>query len=90
MNRRELTFDEFCALPFEYYFGIHAETYASRLYRNNQHGLQMEVHTPKNKRTGVWGKGKRSFFLDRDEREFHSNAELYVAYMELVCGEKCE
>ena len=84
MMRTELTFEEFCLLPLEYKGGITFDRGARRMYRNDAHGIQREVHTPC--RRGEWGDGQVSYFLDGDEREFKTAAELYVAYMEAVCG----
>ena len=71
----ELTFEEFCELRFEYRMGITFDTGAGRLYRND-------------KRAGVWGKEKRYWFLDFDDRKFKTIDQCYVAYMEKVCGVK--
>ena len=84
----ELTFEEFCRLPLEYRTGITFDTGAGRLYRNDKHGLQVEVHTNRNKRTGAWGKEKRYYFVDGDPRQFEAIDQCYVAYMEKVCGVK--
>jgi hypothetical protein len=86
----ELTFEEFCELKIEYRTGITFDTGAGRLYRNDKHCLQVEVHTPRNKRTGKWGKGKRYWFVDGDSRAFETSDQCYVAYMEKVCGVKHE
>jgi len=88
MSSKELTFAEFWELPMRYHTGISFDDGAMRLYRNDQFGLQMETHTPRNPRTGVWGKGKVYWFLDGDEREFTAADQAYVAYMEKVCGVK--
>jgi hypothetical protein len=82
----ELTFEEFCALPMEYRTGIVFDTGAQRLYRNDKFGLQREVFTKRNPRTGKWGKGKVYFFLDNDERQFDAVDQVYVAYMERACA----
>lgn len=84
----ELTFEEFCELRFEYKTGITFDTCAGRLYRNDAHGLQVEVHTNRNKRTGIWCKEKRYWFVDGDSRHFEAFDQCYVAYMEKVCGVK--
>jgi len=84
----ELTFEEFCQLQFEYRTGITFDTGAQRMYRNDKHGLQNELYTDRDKRTGVWGNGKRYWFVDGDNRQFESADQCYVAYMEKVCGVK--
>jgi hypothetical protein len=84
----ELTFEEFCELRLEYRRGITFDTGAGRLYCNDKHGLQVEVHTDRNKRTGEWGKEKRYWFVDGDSRHFETIDQCYVAYMKKVCGVK--
>lgn len=81
----ELTFEEFCALPFQYMSGIRYSTGAHRAYRNDEHGLQMEVITPFRESTMTWGTGKTYYFLDNDPREFTDVSAWYVAYMHKVC-----
>lgn len=50
------------------------------LYRDEALGVQKEVHTPvQNFPLGKFGKGKRYFYIDGDEREFTSEAELMDA-----------
>ena len=56
------------------------------MYRNEQAGMQKEVVTPYNPRTMTWGTGDVSYFLDGDEREFKTVADLYVAYMHKACS----
>ena len=86
----ELTFEEFCDLDFEYRIGIVRDDGAQRLYRNDKRGIQIEVYTKRNKRTGAWGTGKRYWFVDGDKRTFQTIDQCYVAYMERVCGVKHE
>jgi len=84
----ELTFEEFGELKLEYRMGVSSDDGAVRIYRNTEHGVQVETHTKRNKRTGKWGKGKRYFLLDGDDRCFEKSDQCYVAYMEKVCGVK--
>ena len=70
----------------EYRTGMTFDTGAQRLYRNDQHGVQKEVYTPRNPATCEWGAGKAYFFLDGDGRTFDTSDQCYVAYMEKVCG----
>jgi len=89
MTRTELTYAEFCSLPFKYRLGTNGDWGASRLYRNDEHGLQQEVHTKRKKAGDIysgWKPGVVSYFIDGDPREFKCVADLYVAYMEKVCG----
>ena len=89
----ELTYVEFCLIPFEYRFGVSGDWGAQRSYRNDEFGVWMSVNT-KRKRYGDiysgWKDGVMTFTLDGDEREFKTTADLYVAYMEKVCGVKEE
>ena len=51
----------------------------SLLYRSEYKGkgIQKEIHTPKYK--SGFGKGKVSYFIDNDKREFKSEDELLKA-----------
>jgi hypothetical protein len=53
------------------------ENQHSLLYRSEykDHGIQMEVHTPKYK-NGEFGEGKVSYFIDGDKREFKDKNEF--------------
>ena len=84
----ELTFEEFCELRFDYIMGMTFDHGAQRIYCNDEHGLQHEIHTKRNKRSGKWHSEKICWFLDGDSREFETVDQLYVAYMEKVCGVK--
>jgi hypothetical protein len=85
----ELTFEEFCKAPLTYTFGMTGDWGAHRAYRNKDLGIQKETVT-KRKRYGDiysgWQKPDVAYYLDRDPREFHSVADLYVAWMHKVCG----
>ena len=84
---KELTYEEFCELTYTYSLGLHGDWGAARLYRNDEYGLQWELHTKKDG-LGRWGEEVHARFVDGDPREFRSRAEQYVAYMEKVCGIK--
>lgn len=85
----ELTFEEFCAQPLLYAGGMSGDYGAHRAYRNDKLRIQKEVVT-KRKRYGDiysgWNEGETYYFLDGDPRTFSNEAELYVAWMEKVCG----
>ena len=83
---KELTFEEFSEKPLKYTLGMSFDDGASRMYRNDEIGLQVEVHTKRNPRTLEWGRGSVYWLLDNDKREFRSCDQAYVAYMEKVCG----
>jgi len=84
----ELTFEEFDELLYRYTLGITFDHGAQRMYRNEKHGLQHEVHTKRNKRSGKWHTEKRYWLVDGDSREFQTVDQCYLAYMKKVCGGK--
>lgn len=90
-NKPELTYEEFCQLPLTYTMGMIGEKNAQRMYRNEMCGVQKEVFT-KRKIPGEiysgWCEGELYFYLDGDERQFRTVDQVYVAYMENVCGVK--
>jgi len=87
----ELTFEEFCERPLQYCLGMTGDTGAKRLYRNEDLKIQKEVHTKLKRRGDIysgWKEPQIAYFLDGDSREFTTVDQLYVAYMEKVCGIK--
>lgn len=85
----ELTFEEFGQQPLTYTLGTAGDWGAHRAFRNDDLGIQKEVVT-KRKRYGDiyggWENGEVYYYVDSDPREFRSTADLYVAWMEKVCG----
>jgi hypothetical protein len=84
----ELTFEEFCGLPWMYVTGLTTDSEAHRMHRNNEYGLQSETITARKVRGDIysgWKEGVTTYYLDGDNREFSSIAELYEAWMEKVC-----
>ncbi len=89
MTRPELTFEEFCQLPFSYRLGFSGDWGAQWAYRNDECGVQIEVRTKRKRHGDIYGGWKpeeRFYFLDWDERQFNTLDQVYVAYMEKVCG----
>lgn len=92
----ELTFEEFCALPFKYCLGFQADWGAQRMYRNEQVGLQIEIITKRKKKGDIysgWKPEERFFYLDADEKAglnhcYNTIDQAYVSYMEYACGLK--
>lgn len=85
----ELTFEEFCLVPLAYRTGIVGNSSASRMYRNDELGIQREVHTKRKVPGDIysgWKDGEVFYFMDDDAREFRTAADLYVAWMARVCG----
>ena len=83
--RPEYTFEEFCTLPMT--LGMHIsgsrEHYLHRF--NPSTGVNKVVITPV-KKNGEFGKPVCFYYLPEDKRIFHSADQVYVAYMERVCG----
>lgn len=86
MNRPELTYEEFCAMPMQYVKGIRMRDSAIRQYGNIGLGFYKEINTPYDERTGEWGAPKVALYLSDDKRTFDTADQLYVAYMEKACG----
>jgi hypothetical protein len=86
MNRPELTYEEFCALPLTYTFGMSGDKFAIRQYMNTEHGICKETYTPLNALRHEWGKPTIVFYMPDDERTFDTPDQLYVAYMGKACG----
>ena len=88
MIRIEFTFEEFCNLPLTYTQGITTTNYAIRHYKNQTYNIVKEVLTPYKSRLGEWGQPIVFYFMPDDKRNFMTIDQLYVAYMEKVCGIK--
>lgn len=87
----ELTYEEFCQKPLTYYQGMRFDWGAMRLHRNDELGIQKETVTKQKIKGNIYSGWKDPdvvFFLDGDKREFKTPDQLYVAYMEKVCGIK--
>jgi hypothetical protein len=84
----ELTYEEFCSLLLYYTFGLRADKYAIRQYRNEEHGFGKTVKTPFSAVRHEWGLPDICYYLLEDGRVFDTPDQLYVAYMEKVCGIK--
>ena len=85
----ELTFEEFCQQTMVYTMGITCDWGDQRMCRNEQLGIQREVITKRKRHGDIysgWKDGQIAYFLDGDEREFKTGADLYVAWMEKVCS----
>jgi len=85
MNRPELTFEEFCQLPLTLSMHISGdkEHYLSKI--NKEAGVQ-RITITKVKKNGDFGVSHSVFTLAGDERVFKTADQVYVAYMEQVCG----
>ena len=88
---KELTFEEFCSLRFQYRTGISFDWGVLRAYVNDKYGLRVEICTKRKRKGDIysgWRKQQITYFLSGDERQFETSDQLYVAYMEKACGIK--
>lgn len=74
-----MTLEELQAIPLQYTFGYSADSHGLRQYVNEEHGIAKQVYTPRNKKTGEWGKGEATFKLLGTGEEFNTVAELLAA-----------
>ena len=86
---KELTYEEFCALPYQYVFGLNGDSGAHRIHANKEYGFQIDTITKRKVAGDIysgWKKEKRIYSLRGDKRDFKTPDQLYVAYMEKACG----
>lgn len=84
---KELTYEEFCALPMV--LGMHISGDKEHyLHRYNPLTNVNKVVITKVKKTGGFGKSYTTYYLPDDNRSFDTADQVYVAYMEKVCGIK--
>jgi hypothetical protein len=84
MNK-ELTFEEFCALPMELGLHISAEKEHYMHRYNRETNVNKVVITPV-KKNGCFGNPVAFYYFPNDPRTFHAADQVYLAYMEQVCG----
>lgn len=82
---KEYTFAEFCELPMTMSMHISGskEHYLHRFQRETN--VNKVVITPV-KKNGEFGKASVIYYLPEDSRTFYTADQVYVAYMEKVCG----
>lgn len=82
---KELTFEEFCALPME--LGLHISGEKEHyLHRYNRETNVNKVVITEVKKTGGFGKSCTTYYIPNDPQNFETADQVYVAYMERVCG----
>jgi hypothetical protein len=74
-----MTLEELQAIPLQYTFGYSADSHALRQYISNDNLIAKQVYTPRNKKTGKWGKGKSTFMLTDTNEEFETAQDLLNA-----------
>lgn len=74
-----MTLEELKAIPLQYTFGYSAEGHGLRQYISGDNKIAKQVYTPRNKKTGEWGKGETTFKLLATSEEFKTVAELLAA-----------
>ena len=74
-----MTLEELRAIPMQYTFGYSAETHGLRQYLSDDNKFAKQVYTPRNKKTGEWGKGEVTFKLLETGEEFDTVAGLLAA-----------
>ncbi len=85
--RPEYTFEEFCALPMQ--LGLHVSGSREHyLHRFNPSTRVNKVTITPVKKNGGFGNAVSFYYLPDDPRTFHTADQVYVAYMEIVCGVK--
>ena len=85
----ELTFDEFTKLHMTNMLHISYDWGAASIDVNFSHGIRKEVITKRKVKGDIysgWQEPDVGYFLGNDDREFKTVDQLYVAYMEKVCG----
>ena len=82
---KELTFEEFCAQPMELRLHISAEK-EHYLHRYAPSVEVSKIVITRVKKTGGFGKSYTNYILKGDDRSFKEPDQVYLAYMERVCG----
>jgi hypothetical protein len=82
---KEYTFEEFCALPME--LGMHISGDKEHyLHRFNPSTGVNKITITRVKKEGGFGRSLSHYYLQDDKRTFTTADQVYVAYMEKVCG----
>ena len=82
---KELTFEEFCAQPMELVMHISGEK-EHYLHRYAPDVGVSKIVITRVKKYGGFGKSYTTYVLKDDKRVFNEPDQVYLAYMERVCG----
>jgi hypothetical protein len=74
-----MTLEELKALPLQYTFGYSADGHALRQYISDDNKIAKQVYTPRDKKTGRWGKGQTTYKLIETGEEFDTLVGLLAA-----------
>jgi hypothetical protein len=67
-----MTLEELQAITLKYTFGYSADDHGLRQYINDEHQIAMQVYTPRNPETLVWGDGKSTYKMLDTGEEFET------------------
>lgn len=84
---KELTFEEFCAQPMHLVMHISGEK-EHYLHRHAKDVGVSKITITKVGKYGGFGKSSTTFLFQDDHRVFATADQVYLAYMEKVCGVK--
>ena len=84
---KQLTFEEFCSQPMQLVLHLSAEK-EHYLHRHAPTVGVSKIVITRVKKTGGFGKSYVTYILKGDERVFKEADQVYLAYMEKVCGVK--
>jgi len=74
-----MTLEELKAIPLQYTFGYSADSHGLRQYISDDNKIAKQVYTPRNKKTGEWGKGETAYKLLDTGEEFDTIEGLLAA-----------
>lgn len=74
-----MTLEELKLIPMQYTFGYSADSHGLRQYVSDDNKIAKQVYTPRNKKTGEWGKGETTFKLLKTGEEFNTLEGLLAA-----------
>lgn len=85
MKRPELTFEEFCAQPMQLVMHISGEK-EHYLHRHAPAVGVSKITITRVNKHGGFGKYSSTYHMRDDTRVFKEADQVYLAYMEKVCG----
>lgn len=82
---KELTFEEFCNQPMQLVMHISGEK-EHYLHRHASNVGVSKIDITRVNKFGGFGKSTSTYHLKDDKRVFNEPDQVYLAYMERVCG----